>query len=251
MPAWDLFTAVVLLETVALLWLARATKAALTPPASHVHHVEEPSADGEQSGHTTSPAGSPEVPGGSPAMLLNATVSHGLFGVGLVGAAWYAQIPVAVFGVGDLGMAVPAGIGLGLVLALGNEAAQRLTTYAGIEHAERLRALLAPDTLSGWVVLLLVVLPLIAGVEEFLFRGALIGALATGYGLSPWALAIVSSVLFGLGHGLQGPGAIVVTGALGFVLAGAFILSGSLVLVIVAHYVVNAVEFVLHEGLEW
>jgi hypothetical protein len=41
-------------------------------------------------------------------------------------------------------------------------------------------------------------------------------------------------------------------GALGFVLAAAFVRTGGL-LVVVAHYLVNALEFVVHEGLglEW
>jgi hypothetical protein len=41
----------------------------------------------------------------------------------------------------------------------------------------------------------------------------------------------------------------VVTGALGFALAAGFVLTGSLVVVVVAHYLVNALEFTVHEGL--
>jgi hypothetical protein len=46
---------------------------------------------------------------------------------------------------------------------------------------------------------------------------------------------------------------IVVTGGLGFVLAGAFIITGSFLVVFVAHYLVNALEFLVHEllGIEW
>ena len=40
------------------------------------------------------------------------------------------------------------------------------------------------------------------------------------------------------------------TGLLGFALAGAFVLTDSLLVVVVAHYAVNAVEFVAVEGLE-
>jgi membrane protease YdiL (CAAX protease family) len=40
----------------------------------------------------------------------------------------------------------------------------------------------------------------------------------------------------------------VVTGVLGFALAAVFVTTGSLVAVIVAHYLVNALEFVVHEG---
>jgi membrane protease YdiL (CAAX protease family) len=90
-------------------------------------------------------------------------------------------------------------------------------------------------------------LPLIAGFEEFLFRGVLVGALSTGFGLSPWALAVASSAAFALGHGAQGPAGVVVTGTLGFVLAAAFVLTGSLLVVVVAHYLVNALEFLVHE----
>jgi membrane protease YdiL (CAAX protease family) len=127
----------------------------------------------------------------------------------------------------------------------GGVAAQRL----GFEYDERLRGLLAPDSVGEWAVLLGLVLPIIAFFEEFLFRAALIGAVSTGYGVSPWLLAAASSALFALGHGAQGRTGIVVTGALGLVLAGAFVLTGSLLAVIVAHYVVNALEFVVHEGL--
>ncbi|MEF8814925.1 MAG: CPBP family intramembrane glutamic endopeptidase, partial [Halovenus sp.] len=91
------------------------------------------------------------------------------------------------------------------------------------------------------------VLPLVALSEELLFRAALIGVPAAGYGLSPWLLAVVSSLAFAFAHGAQGRVGIVVTGSLGFVLAGGYILSGSLLLVVVAHYVINAVEFLVHE----
>jgi membrane protease YdiL (CAAX protease family) len=61
-------------------------------------------------------------------------------------------------------------------------------------------------------------------------------------------LAACSSVAFAFGHGAQGRAGIVVTGALGFVLAAAFVVTGSLVTVVVAHYLVNALEFVVNEG---
>jgi membrane protease YdiL (CAAX protease family) len=97
------------------------------------------------------------------------------------------------------------------------------------------------------------VLPVIAGFEEVLFRGALVGVVSSGYGVSAWVMAVVASGAFALGHGAQGRLGVLVTGALGFVLAAAFVLTGSLVVVIVAHYLVNALEFVVHEGLgvEW
>jgi membrane protease YdiL (CAAX protease family) len=185
------------------------------------------------------------------ALLVNVAVSQGLFGALLVAGAWYAQIPARAFGLTPLsGTALALGVGLGVALYLANELGASLTRRAGVTTGEELRALLAPSTTGGWLLLLLVVLPVIAGFEELLFRGALVGALSTGFAVSPWALAVVSSLAFALGHGAQGPGGIVVTGLLGFVLASAFVLTGSLAVVFVAHYLVNALEFVVHEGLD-
>ena len=182
-------------------------------------------------------------------LLLNAGLSQALLGAVVVAAVWFARVPLDALGVAGLtGPTLASGIGLGLGLAAANEVTAGLAARLGIDHDERLRELLAPASIRGWAVLLVIVLPLVAGVEELIFRGAVVGALSVGFGLSPWGLAVVSSVLFGLGHTAQGRGGVTVTAGLGFVLAAAFILTGSLVVVIVAHYLVNALEFVVHEG---
>jgi membrane protease YdiL (CAAX protease family) len=181
-------------------------------------------------------------------------VTQGLFLAVLAGGlALFAVPPDA------LGLSVPtapalwtgAAIGVGLYAA--NEVGAAVADRAGLGHDERLRELLAPDSAGGWAVLLFVVLPVIAGFEELLFRGVLVGALATGFPVSPWLLAVLSSVAFGVGHGAQGRVGVLVTGTLGLVLAAGFVLTGSLLAVVVAHYLVNALEFVVHEGLdvEW
>ncbi|MBB6645879.1 type II CAAX endopeptidase family protein [Halobellus ruber] len=190
----------------------------------------------------------------TPSLLANVAVSQGLFGALLLVGAWYAEIPAWAFGVGSGTTGLPAvatGVGLGVALYVANEAGAAIGARFGFDvgDGQRLRGALAPDTSLGWVLLLLVVLPVIAGFEEVLFRGALIGVAAAGYDVSPWLLAVVASGAFALGHGAQGRLGVVVTGALGFVLAAAFVVSGSLLVVIVAHYLVNALEFVVHEGL--
>ncbi|MDQ2053285.1 MULTISPECIES: type II CAAX endopeptidase family protein [Halobellus] len=189
-------------------------------------------------------------------LLANVAVSQGLFGVLLLAGAWYAEIPAWAFGVAAETVSVRAlaiGVGLGLALYAANEAGAAVGAQFGLGEGERLRSALAPDTLLGWAVLLLVVLPIIAGFEELLFRGALVGVVAAGYDVSPWVMAVVSSGAFALGHGAQGRLGVLVTGTLGFVLAAAFVVTGSLLVVVVAHYLVNALEFVVHEGLgvEW
>ncbi|WP_117592273.1 CPBP family glutamic-type intramembrane protease [Haloprofundus halophilus] len=188
------------------------------------------------------------------ALLANVALSQGLFAGLLLAGAWVAEIPASAFGVtaattdlAALGLGVAFGVGLYVL----NEAAAMVGERFDLGGGEALREALAPDSVGGWAVLLLVVLPVIAGFEELLFRGALIGVLSTGFGLSPWLLALLSSVAFGLGHGAQGPVGVLVTGAIGFVLAAAFVLTESLLVVVVAHYLVNALEFVVHEGLGW
>ena len=193
------------------------------------------------------------------ALLVNVALSQGLLGSLLVFGAFYTGVPPAALGVdlGDpLSTGLPAlgvGVGVGVALYLANAAGAAASAAAGFEYDESLRELLTPASRGGWGALLLAVLPLIAGFEELLFRGALVGAFAAGYDISPWLLAAASSVGFALGHGAQGRMGILVTGVLGFALAATFVLTNSLLAVVVAHYLVNALEFVLggYFGVEW
>jgi len=243
MPRWDLFAGIALLLAVFMLGMARATQQTLSAPEFGIE-------GGEGDADLPRVFRSRDVPFDTRLLLANVALTHGLLGTFLVIAAWYSNIPRVALAVdGGLAAALVPGVLLGGALYAANEAAAYLADLSRIEHDERLRELLAPESARGWAVLLLAVLPLIAGVEELLFRGALIGVFAAGYGLPVWGLAAVSSVLFGLGHGLQGPAGVLVTGALGFVLAAAYVMTGSLWVVIVAHYLINALEFTIHEGI--
>lgn len=190
-------------------------------------------------------------------LLANVALSQGVFALLLLGAVVYTAVPADALGiefsVDYLEHGLVLGTAFGLVLYVANELSAATATRFGFEHDEQLRELLTPESTRGWLALLIVVLPIIAVFEELLFRAALIGALSVGFGISPWLLAVISSVAFALGHGMQGSIGIVVTGALGFVLAGLFIATGSFLVVVVAHYLINALEFVVHEGigLEW
>ncbi|WP_459192766.1 CPBP family intramembrane glutamic endopeptidase [Halosimplex sp. J119] len=208
-------------------------------------------------GHGDSPVAGPraaEPPRMSPGLLLlNVALTQGLFGAILAGGAWYFGVPLPTLGIsGDaLSTGLPAlavGIGFGLVLWVGNELASGLAASSGADYDEGLRELLAPDGPRAWGLLLGATLPVIAVVEEFVFRAAVVGATTAALGVSPWLLAVVSSVAFALGHGAQGRVGIAVTGALGFALAAGFVLTNSLLVVVVAHYLVNALEFLVHEG---
>ncbi|MGM0605446.1 MAG: CPBP family intramembrane glutamic endopeptidase, partial [Halobacteriota archaeon] len=188
------------------------------------------------------------------ALLANVVVSQGLFATVLLAAAWLADVPATAFGasIETSGLdAIGIGITAGVVLYVLNEIGAAQAKQWGVSGTEDLRAGLAPETATGWAVLVLFVLPIIAGFEELLFRGILIGALSVGFEVSPWLLAIGSSIAFGLGHGAQGSIGVVVTGLLGFAFAWLFIVTGSLLAVVVAHYLVNLLEFVVHEGFGW
>ncbi|MFC4436817.1 MULTISPECIES: CPBP family glutamic-type intramembrane protease [Natrialbaceae] len=188
-------------------------------------------------------------------VLANVAASQGLFALVLLGAVVYTGIPADALGIefsqSYLERGLLLGTVFGLALYVANELGAATATRFGFDHDEQLRELLAPESVQGWLVLLGVVLPIIAVFEELLFRAALIGTLSVGFGLSPWLLAVVSSVAFAVGHGMQGSVGIVVTGVLGFVLAAIYVVTGSFLVVVVAHYLVNALEFLVHEGLEF
>ncbi|WP_247729411.1 CPBP family intramembrane glutamic endopeptidase [Halovivax limisalsi] len=183
-------------------------------------------------------------------LLLNVAATQALFLALVVGVIVYAEVPggsLGLVGGADDGL---VGLGAGLGLYGASEVGGRLARRLGVDHDEWLRESLAPTSAQGWAGLLGIVLPVVALFEELLFRGVLIGAFAAGFGVSPWVLAIGSSIVFSLGHGIQGRAGVVVTGVLGFVLAAVFVSTGSLLTVVVAHYVLNACEFVVHEGFD-
>jgi membrane protease YdiL (CAAX protease family) len=245
-PAWAPFVALTLLLVVAVLSLASRSADLLREPTTDAAEPRHPPR--KAAGPTNSASAlSPRV------LLANVVLTQGLLIAIVAGAIVVFEIPLGAVGIGGgplvwgvdgLGL----GLGLGLVLWLGSEAAGRLADVAGISYDERLRERLAPDSTLGWVGLFVLVLPLVAAGEELLFRGALIGVTAAGFGVSPWLLAGVSTVAFALGHGAQGRVGIAATAVLGAVLAGAFVVTGSLLVVGLAHYVVNALEFAVHEA---
>jgi membrane protease YdiL (CAAX protease family) len=225
-----------------------------TGPVEDSQVVTESPASGES---RTGPATQVGIESMSAGMVFaNVALTHGLFGVVLVVAAVAAAIPPDALGVASADVTltwVGVGLALGVVLYAVGEVGAGVAAGAGIEHSEALRELLAPASPVGWIVLLGGVLPLIAGFEELLFRAVLVGAFAAGFDVPLALLVVVSSLAFGIGHGAQGALGVAVTTGFGVVLAVAFLATGSLLVVVIAHYVVNALEFVVHEGLgvEW
>lgn len=73
--------------------------------------------------------------------------------------------------------------------------------------------------------------------EELAYRGFLIWAFAPLAGL--WGAALLSSLIFGLGHAYQGAKGIVRTGALGLFFAVGYVLTRSLWWLMLTHMMVN------------
>ena len=77
-------------------------------------------------------------------------------------------------------------------------------------------------------------------VEETVYRGFLLWYLVQVLPL--WAALLLSSAVFGLGHGYQGIGGAVRTGLAGLAFAGLYVLSGSIWLPMVGHAVLNILQ---------
>jgi len=81
--------------------------------------------------------------------------------------------------------------------------------------------------------------------EELLFRSLLVGGLSAVAPAWTWVLAAGFTLVFGLVHWPQGVLGVVATAVAGFVLAGLFIIRGSLLPPLVAHYAVNVLQIML------
>ena len=177
--------------------------------------------------------------------------------LGFVGAcallAWASGLPARQFGLGagspfeDILLGVVAAV----LLQQANHAGSR---WAARRFGPRvyapafLRATL-PKSRRQWVLAPLVLLPA-ALAEEALFRGLLVGGLSAY--VSPWLLAVVFSLVFGLAHLPQGRLGVLGASALGLCLSLLFLWRWSIVACTVAHYGVNLAQLVrAEEELRW
>lgn len=259
MTQWAAFAGLLAVVLAVLLVLARLSQSALTGSDDDPIRFTDPTPHDPRPTDPViprfeRPRPDPRTALSSGALLANVVLTQGLFGAIVVGGALWFEIPLWAVGIPETELArglggVAVGVGLGIALWLANEAAGAIADAHGVGYDESVRGLLAPSSRSGWVFLLGVALPTVAFVEEFVFRGAAIGAVAAGFAIPVWVLALVSSLAFGAAHGAQGTVGMLVTGGLGVALAGAFVVTDSLLVVVVAHYLVNALELVVHEGL--
>ena len=96
----------------------------------------------------------------------------------------------------------------------------------------------------GELVLAVILVIIIAVVEETIFRGYLIlrfKALVD----SPILLALISAVIFSLGHGYEGTAGVITVGYMGFVFALIYLWRGSLAAPMVMHFLQDFIGIVL------
>jgi membrane protease YdiL (CAAX protease family) len=99
--------------------------------------------------------------------------------------------------------------------------------------------LILPKTRSQAVLVALAFLPAVF-MEELLFRSLLVGGFSLLF--NPWILGLLWAMVFGAMHLPQGSVGMIATSFIGFILAGAFIVSGGLLVPFAAHYVINILQ---------
>ncbi|RME43499.1 MAG: CPBP family intramembrane metalloprotease [Chloroflexi bacterium] len=152
-------------------------------------------------------------------------------GVGASTLGWRPAAPVE-----DVGLGVAAGLGLSLALALPTlwVKAHRPHWYSDVI----VRSIL-PRSRREWPAVVVALLP-VALLEELIFRSLLLG------GLSPYVnvvfFAVAASIYFGLLHMPQGEWGVLGVSLVGLALSALFLWRGSLLVVVVAHWVANVAQ---------
>ena len=97
---------------------------------------------------------------------------------------------------------------------------------------------------AGEIVLAFFLVVIVALVEETIFRGYLLLRFraVSSY---PFSAAVLSSVIFALGHGYEGTSGVITVGALGLVFALVYLWRGSLVAPVVMHFFQDFIGIVL------
>ena len=106
-----------------------------------------------------------------------------------------------------------------------------------------------PKTIGQRVVFFFIAVT--AGVsEELLFRGAATYLLMNiGIDMPMWVVGVIGAILFGLAHWYQGLSGIIMTGWMGFALFNIYVETGSLLIPIVLHFLMD-VKFVFMPNLK-
>lgn len=163
-------------------------------------------------------------------------------GLGLLSGLPFAQLGwVWPHGTGQLMRLIVGGVGWGLALALFFYLITRWVTArtGGRFYSDVVIAYITPAD-GRELILVGLVMASIALLEELLFRSLLLGGFMP---IAPaWALVLGIGLLFGVMHSPQGLLGMVGSGLAGVLFGVLFLRTGSLVLPLTAHYVVNMAQ---------
>ena len=174
----------------------------------------------------------------------------------LLAAVCAVLMPYALIWIAPPGLAagmkldfVPASAILGLVAGLliglcAPVIAARRHPEAVRTKLERIRFMLPTTSAQHWIFALVC---LTAGVcEEWIYRGFLLHVLTTQLpSVNGWWLLLIQAVMFGIAHVYQGRPGTILTGVLGLILGVLYIATGSLLLPMILHALVDLRIFFL------
>jgi membrane protease YdiL (CAAX protease family) len=86
------------------------------------------------------------------------------------------------------------------------------------------------------IILAFIMVCVVAVAEETIFRGYLLLRFREGLKITPLAAALLSSVIFSLGHGYEGTSGVVTVGFIGLMFALVYLWRGSLVAPMIMHF---------------
>jgi membrane protease YdiL (CAAX protease family) len=120
---------------------------------------------------------------------------------------------------------------------------QRALNWIGISSPKALLPFLVPKG-TGQKFLAFLMVTVVAGSEETVFRGYLIHRFKSITG-SPAAAVLISSIIFSLGHGYQGPAGLIVVFFLGVVFSLLFLIRRNLIAPIIMHFLQDFVGILI------
>jgi CAAX protease family protein len=97
----------------------------------------------------------------------------------------------------------------------------------------------------GEIILAVILVCVVAVAEETIFRGYLLLRFEKGLRMAPFAAALLSSVIFSLGHGYEGTSGVITVGYIGLCFALVYQWRGSLVAPMIMHFLQDFVGIVL------
>jgi membrane protease YdiL (CAAX protease family) len=98
---------------------------------------------------------------------------------------------------------------------------------------------------TGEIILAFIMVCVVAVAEETIFRGYLLLRFQKGLQMAPFTAALISAVIFSLGHGYEGTSGVVTVGYIGLCFALVYQWRGSLVAPMIMHFLQDFAGIVL------